>query len=426
MRRFFRCNMRQFLLLFAAVGVLVAVLAPGMRRDYAARQHAQANRRLLDAANAGDVAAVRQALAEGADLFAADSRLTTPLGFAIRDGNLPLIDMLLAAGADPDMHSLGELTPLEQAARTDNAEVVQRLIRAGSTRNREKAISACVVGGHVNALRVLHNGQPTAAMLRMAIDSNLPQNRKLDTVRRLLEWGAPPDKPTNAHIDVGTRPIDLALQKQDGALVDLLREFGVPYTAREAVVLGRTDDARNIIEQDPSLIQKRFHPYYAVESPDRFPTLLGLALRHNRRELARELIDAGAPLDGLEWYDENMLVQAIVGDDPDFIRELVSRGFSVNSSNPQDAPLYHATWRGKTAAVKTLIELGADVSQPGLLHKAAYHNHPQIVRLLLAVGADPAHVDDQGRTPLEAAEYRAHVAVIAEFERFEAQRREEN
>jgi ankyrin repeat protein len=417
--------MRQFLLLMTAAGLLVADVAPGLRRDYAARGHDLANRRLLDGADAGDIAMVRQALADGADFFAWDERRTSAVGFAIRDGNLPLLELLLSSNADPDLDSHGELSPLEQAARTNNAATVARLLQAGATRNRDKAVLSCVVSGRSEALRALLEGKPKAGLLRAAIESNLPNDRKHVMVRRLLEWGAPPDQSFHSMNLVGTRPIDLALQQQDAGMVDLLREFGAPYTVREAVVLSRTDKARRMIEQDPSIVTQRFLPYAYVESPDRYPTLLGLALRHGQRELARELIDAGAPIDGLEWYDETMLVQAVVGNDPEMIEELASRGLSVNSDDPWNAPLFHASWRGRTAAVAALIELGADVKQPGPLHRAAFHNFPQIARLLLDAGADPSQVDENGRTPREAAEQSKSLAVLSLLDEFEAKSRKD-
>ncbi len=417
MRRFFRYTMRQVLLLTAAAGLLIAVLGPGLRRDFVGRRHEQANRRLLDGADGGDVAAVKQALAEGADLFAWDERRCSAVGFAIRDGNLPLLELLLSSNADPDMNSLGDLTPLEQAALTNNAAVIELLLGSGAKRNRDKAVIAAIVNDRPDALRALLHGKPTPNLLAVAIESRLPHDRRLAMIRLLLEWGATVNAPGSSEkIIAGRLPMDRALGNEERDLVNLLREFGAPYTVREAVVLGRTDEALKMIELDPELVSRRFLPYAYIESPDRYPTLLGFSLRHGRRDIARHLIDAGAPIDGLEWYDETMLVQAVVGDDPEMIKELAGRGLPINSDDPRNSPLFHASWRGKTAAVATLIELGADVKQPGPLHQAAAHNFPQIVKLLLEAGADPHQLDEQGRTPREQSKSVAVLAVLDEFE----------
>jgi ankyrin repeat protein len=417
MRRFFRCTLRQSLLLLLALGLLLAVVAPWARR--ASSQHAQerANQLLLDSAEAGDVEAVAGALASGASLIAWDERRCSALGFAIQNGNLPLVDLLLDAGADPDMNCRGDVPPLAVAARFNHPAIAARLLKAGAANGRDQATQWCVIKGHPETLQALLAGRPGSKLLAVAMDSDLEHDRKLAMVRLLLELGAPPDQPGSSNpIYAGALPLDRALSKPDGALVDLLCEFGAPYTAREAVMLGRADEVRHMVEDDPRLLQQRFPPYAHIESPERYPTLLGLALRNGRRDIARFLIDSGAPLDGLEWYDETLLVQAVVGNDAEMIKELAGRGLAINSEDPQSAPLYHASWRGNSAAVAALIELGADVKQPGPLHRAAYHNHPQIARLLLDAGADPTAVDEQGRTPLEAARLHRHVAVIQVLE----------
>jgi ankyrin repeat protein len=320
------------------------------------------------------------------------------------------------------MNSDGDLTPLEHAARVNHPAIAKRLLIAGATKNRDTAVVWCVVKGQPETLQVLLEGPPGRNLLMAAINSELPPDSKLAMVRLLLELGAPVNQPRAGLPNiVGQLPLDRALQLRDAELADLLREFGAPYTIREAVILGRTDEVRRIVEADPSLLHQRFPPYAHVESPDRYPTLLGLALRHGRRDIARYLIDAGAPLDVLEWYyDETLLVQAVVGDDPEMIKELAGRGLPINSDDVNSAPLYNAAWRGSAAAVAALIELGADVTQPGPLHKAAYHNHPQIARLLLDAGADSTAVDDQGRTPLDAAKYRGNLAVIRVLEKYES------
>ena len=417
MRRFFRCTLRQSLLLVLAVGLLLAVVAPWLRNDYARRLQTDANHRLLEGASTGNVDVVAQALADGAHIMAWGDRHCSALGFAIRGGNLPLVDLLLEAGADPNLDCHGELTPLVYAAEVNHPQIAERLLQAGATSGRDRAVKWCVIKGHSETLQALLDGPPSSNLLATAIESQLPPDRKLAMVRLLLELGAPAGKPgTNERIMAGQLPLDRALQQRDGGLADLLREFGAPYTPREAVVLGRNDEVRRMVEEDPSLVRRRFPPYAYVESTERYPTLLGLALRHGRRDIARFLLDAGAPIDGLEWYDETLLVQAVIGDDPEMIKELAQRGLPINSDDPRNAPLYHASWRGNAAAVAALIELGADVKQPGPLHMTAYHNHPQIAKLLVAAGADPTQLDEQSRTPLEAAKYRGHFAVIGVLE----------
>ena len=64
--------------------------------------------------------------------------------------------------------------------------------------------------------------------------------------------------------------------------------------------------------------------------------------------------------------------------------------------------------RDGLATLRLLIERGADVNMRDnrgwtALTTAAYRNHPGVIEQLLAVGADPAPTDKEGRTPLSIA-----------------------
>ena len=74
---------------------------------------------------------------------------------------------------------------------------------------------------------------------------------------------------------------------------------------------------------------------------------------------------------------------------------------------------------GSTDELLGVIEAGVPVNLTSgtgdsLLILAAYHNHPDTVRALLAAGADPARVNDRGQTALGAAVFRrSHASVNA-------------
>jgi ankyrin repeat protein len=66
---------------------------------------------------------------------------------------------------------------------------------------------------------------------------------------------------------------------------------------------------------------------------------------------------------------------------------------------------------GRTDELADVIERGVPVNLTGgtgdsLLILAAYHDHPQTVRMLLERGADPDRVNDRGQTALGAAVFR--------------------
>jgi len=66
---------------------------------------------------------------------------------------------------------------------------------------------------------------------------------------------------------------------------------------------------------------------------------------------------------------------------------------------------------GRTHELAAAIERGVPVNLTGgagdsLLILAAYHDHPETVRMLLEHGADPDRVNDRGQTALGAAVFR--------------------
>ena len=102
----------------------------------------------------------------------------------------------------------------------------------------------------------------------------------------------------------------------------------------------------------------------------------------------RLLIAYGAKVNAVSKAGTQPIHDAALSDNPDVIQELVSRGADANalSRDGRQTPLHVAAGMGKLNAVKTLI----------------------------AVGADQARTDNQGRTPLKIAE-RLGLAEVAAY-----------
>ena len=72
---------------------------------------------------------------------------------------------------------------------------------------------------------------------------------------------------------------------------------------------------------------------------------------------------------------------------------------------------------GRTQELAAVLDRGVPVNLTGgsgdsLLILAAYHDHPETVRMLLARGADPDRVNDRGQTALGAAVFRQSRASV--------------
>jgi ankyrin repeat protein len=365
-RRFLQFTMREFLLLLAVSGVLLALVAPKLQQRLRAwrlsgdvRKMATADVELAGAVRANDLSRARSALAAGANPdFMSNQPGSRVIFDCIAKGQLEMMNLLLDSGAD-----------------AEGTESV-RFIGPG--------------GG----------GPP----LFVALNCDQPPEVRCQMVRVLVAAGANPRRQEGR-----TNAMDLAVHRSDSQMGDLLREYGLPYGPREMATFNRLDELRPAVDNDPELVKQRFKSMYAA-GPNDGPTLLAIALRGGYREMSLFLIDAGAPLDARQHLGRTLLHEAASGGDPELIRLLVARGLNVNAVDDHfhDPPLECAVGHDKAQAVAALLEAGADVNQRGAngrppLYTAVLGKHVKIVQMLLAAGADPTIADMSGQTPMDLA-----------------------
>lgn len=93
-------------------------------------------------------------------------------------------------------------------------------------------------------------------------------------------------------------------------------------------------------------------------------------------------------------------------------RALIAAGADVNEKDLTGAmPLHFAVYKGRSAVMNALISSGADVNAQDYygctpLHYAAFSGfigaeRAEIVRMLIAAGADPSIRNNSGRTPAD-------------------------
>ncbi|MGA2537174.1 MAG: ankyrin repeat domain-containing protein [Terracidiphilus sp.] len=110
---------------------------------------------------------------------------------------------------------------------------------------------------------------------------------------------------------------------------------------------------------------------------------------------------------------------------PETVSALLAAGASVDafSRNPQqNQPLHAALALGKnTQTIRLLLDAGASVNSTQAggftpLFSAAIANRKDLVKMLLAEGADPHHKADQGKTAADFARERGHGDLAAWLE----------
>jgi ankyrin repeat protein len=127
------------------------------------------------------------------------------------------------------------------------------------------------------------------------------------------------------------------------------------------------------------------------------------ALYRGDRAAAVALVEGGAPVDGFDAaaLGEVDRLRALVTSYPDLVHAWSADGFTA---------LHFAAYLGGAAAVRVLLDAGADVHavarndmrvQP--LHSAAALGDVEACRLLLDAGADPNAAQQGGYLPLDEA-----------------------
>jgi ankyrin repeat protein len=90
---------------------------------------------IWDAAEKGNIEAVKQNLTEGVDVNAKEQFGMTPLHYAARSGHKEIVELLIAEGADVNAKDGDGFTPLHPAAYMGQKEIVELLIAKGADMN---------------------------------------------------------------------------------------------------------------------------------------------------------------------------------------------------------------------------------------------------------------------------------------------------
>lgn len=324
------------------------------------------DRQLFAAARDGHVDSLRSALdADPAKLTVRDPPYAwTLLHTAAQRGHLAIVNLLLERGLDVNTLENGDhTTALHWAAAAGHVEVVRRLLDAGAD----------------------------------------PVGHGDDHELEVIGW---------ASCWQGT---DLEAQR---AIVQLLLDRGARHHIFSAIAMDLADEVRRIVAADRSAVERPMSPFDDHRRP------LHFAVHVNRPEMVGLLLALGANPFATDGSGFPPAAYAMGVDADRQLHDLLRRAGYLDlftalavddflvatqilrhepESISRDGILHLMAKRGHVVAVKWLIANGADANalwphwdaDVTALHLAVLGNHPDTVRALLNVGANPGIKDSK-------------------------------
>jgi len=352
---------------------------------------------VADAAMNKNKDAVRSLLLKKMDVNAAQTDGTTALHWAVRHDDMDAVDLLVRAGANVNAANHDGATPMYLACINGNAAMVEKLLQAGVDPNatflmhQETPLMEAARTGNLEAVKVL-------------VDHGAQVNAK-ETLRQTtaIMWAAEQD-----HADVvrflASHGADVNAQS---VVNEPKKRYGVNYKGTEARTGGLT--AVVLAAREGSLASLAALVEAKGDVNKRTgdgSTAMLVAIQNGHYDVARYLLEHGADPNLANQKGWNPLYLAVkhrnieTGTIPvpninqalDFIKLLLDHDANPNlrlKANTEIRNGQRATWLAEAGATPFL--------------RAALCGDIEVMRMLLAHGADPGIATDDHTTPLMAA-----------------------
>lgn len=352
---------------------------------------------VADAVMNKDKAAVRALLQKKADVNAAQADGTTALEWAVRQDDMDTVDALIRAGANVNAANHDGATAMYLACVNGSAAMVEMLLKAGVDANApflmhgETPLMEASRTGSIDSVKALltHGAQVNAKETLRETTAVMwaAEQDHADVIRLLADHGA----------DLGAHSIVNEPKKR----------YGVNYKGTEfksggmtALILASREGALASVEVLVALKADVNQP-----SGDGSTGML-VAIQNGHYDVAKFLLDHGADPNLSNEKGWNPLYLAVkhrnieTGTIPvpnanqalDFVKALLDKGANPNlrlKANTEIRNGQRATWLNEPGATPFL--------------RAALCGDVEVMKLLLAHGADPGIPTNDHTTPLMAA-----------------------
>jgi ankyrin repeat protein len=351
---------------------------------------------LVQAAAAGDMAAVQALVKQGHDVNASGQDGSTALHWAVRADDLATADALIKAGARVSAANAFGVTPVYVAAENGNPSMIRRLLDAGADANTadrtgDTLLMAAVRAGEIDAVRLLldRGAQPNAAEPELGHTVLMWAVRKNDaaSVTLLLQRGAAIEARTRTGAKPTARPPGAGGGSHGVGIV----RGGVPPQGEQQPTPGGMTPllfaARDGLRAAAEVLVAARADLNAADPNGLTPLLI--AITNNQLDVAQLLVDKGADVKAADWYGRTPLWAAVE------VRNLDLRSGATENGVDRDAAL---------RLIEAILAKGVDVN-------ARVKEFPPQRRHILPLGS-LEWVDFTGQTPFIRAAQSADVAVM--------------
>ena len=335
----------------------------------------------------------------GGKVSVADKLGQTPLHIAAANDHTSMASKLLVAGASAEVRDNNGITPLSVASKRGNGKLCCELVGYGAKIDDTISFFPCLS----NAIN--------------AGDTHL--------LSRLLTIGAS----INECDENGSSALHVALTSKRPELAEWIIEHAFGGKVSVANELGQTPLHIAATNDYNSMASKLLEAGASAEVRDNIGiTPLSVASTRGNGELCCELVRYGAEVDDTITFF-TCLFNAIKAGDAHLLARLVGIGVSINERDRNGSTALHTALTFQRVEIATwIIEHGGDVSLPDAegftpLHCAAQmisssiSEKRNLIKLLLAKGADPTAETKHSQTALDIAEQRRDCTIVTVLEK---------